>query len=66
MYENKGTTNKPILIYEIDGFHFCDNVKKDHKRNNIYFIGNVSRMCIYKKCHDPDCEGFRGQDIFIQ
>ena len=65
MYENKGTTNKPILIYEIAGYHFCDNVKRNHRSNNIYFIADVCRMCIYQKCHDPICEGFRGQDIFI-
>ena len=65
MYENKETTNKPILIYEIAGYHFCDNVKRNHRSNNIYFIADVCRMCIYQKCHDPVCEGFRGQDIFI-
>ena len=62
-YENKGT-NKPMLIYEIANYNFCDNINKAHRSNNIYFVGDISRKCIYKKCHELDCRGFRGQDIF--
>ena len=64
-YENKVTTNRPMLIYEIANYNFCDNFGNQHKRNNIYFVGDVRRMCIYKKCHDPSCVGFRGHDIFV-
>ena len=63
-YENEGT-NKPMLIYEITNYSFCDNINRAHRNNNIYFVGDISRMCIYKKCHDPDCRGFRGKDIFV-
>ena len=65
-HENKGTTNKPMLLYEIAHYNFCDNVKRCHRRNHIYFIGDVKRMCIYKKCHDPGCVDFRGYDIFVE
>ena len=64
-HENKGTTNKPMLLYEIERYNFCDHVNRNHKRNRIYFIGDVKRMCIYKKCHDPNCVDYRGYDIFV-
>lgn len=61
-YENKGTS-KPMIVYKIKDFRYCDNIKRAHKSNSIYFVADVCRSCIYQKCHD--CVGYRGKDIFL-
>ena len=60
MFENTNT-NKPMVLYKIKNFNFCQNVRRNHKSNTIYYVADVSRKCVYQKCHN--CVEFRGPDI---
>ena len=62
IYENQNTS-KPMIVYNIKGFRYCDNIKRAHMSNSIYFVADVFKHCIYQKCYD--CVGFRGKDIFV-
>lgn len=62
-YGNWSSTNKPMLVYEIGGYSFCENINRSHKNNHVFFVADIIRNCVYKKCHDPDCSGYRGYDI---
>ena len=62
-FENKGTTFKPMVMYNIQGVRYCDNVKREHRRNSIYYIADVSKQVVYQKCYK--CVGFRGKDISL-
>ena len=48
-YENVGT-RKPMIVYEIMNMRFCGNIGRSHKSNNIYYVADISRKCIYQKC----------------
>ena len=65
IFNNNNTTRKPMLLYDIENYRHCDNIKRTHKSNKIYFIGDVFKSVIYQKCYDKDCIGFRGKDIFV-
>ncbi|UJR30558.1 hypothetical protein I4U23_018087 [Adineta vaga] len=46
--------------FEISGsYRYCENVKRQHKKNQIYFIVNPYNKTYFQKCHDPECYGFR-------
>ena len=62
IYENVNTS-KSMILYNVKGFRYCDNIKRAHVSNSIYFIADVFKNCIYQKCYD--CVGFRGKDIFV-
>ena len=62
IFENQ-CTSKPMIVYNIKGFRYCDNIKRAHKSNSIYFVADVYKRCIYQKCYD--CDGYRGKDIFL-
>ena len=50
------------LEYEIAGFRYCDNVKRQHKSNNIRFVVLLARGVYFQLCHDPDCADFKSRD----
>ena len=60
MFENSNT-NKPMVVYNIKNFNFCQNVRRNHKSNTIYYIADVSRQCVFQKF--DNCVEFRGPDI---
>ena len=62
-YQNSNSTSKPMLIYEISGNRFCRNIDREHKRNNVYYVYDVTANCMYQKCHDPDCQNYRSNNI---
>ena len=62
-YENKENTSKKMILYTIKKYNYCENIKRAHKSNTIYYIADVQRMCIYQKCNK--CVGFRGKDILM-
>ena len=62
-FENKHNTSKLMLLYKIKFFRYCQNVKRVHKSNTIYYIADTQRMCIYQKCNK--CKDFRGERIFV-
>ena len=62
-FENKHNTSKLMLLYKIKNFRYCQNVKRVHKSNTIYYIADTQRMCIYQKCNK--CKDFTGEEIFV-
>ncbi|XP_012287011.1 DNA-directed primase/polymerase protein [Orussus abietinus] len=46
------------IIYEIYGFRYCNNIKRQHKSNNIYYVVDLETMVLLQKCHDEDCAMF--------
>ncbi|KAG6800742.1 DNA-directed primase/polymerase protein isoform X1 [Apis mellifera caucasica] len=50
-----------ILVYEILGYRYCENIDRWHKSNNIFLVVNLKNNTIYQKCHDQDCFGFKSK-----
>lgn len=51
------------LIFPISGNRYCDNVKREHTRNNIYYIVRLEDLTFTQACHS--CSGFRGEPNII-
>lgn len=46
--------------FEINGsYRYCENIKRHHKKNQIYFIVDPVRKTYIQKCHDPECYNFQ-------
>ena len=45
-----------IVMFDITGYRFCENIQRHHKSNNIMLIANLERMTYYQKCYDPECK----------
>jgi hypothetical protein len=49
-----------IYKFEITGsYRYCDNVRRHHRKNQIYFMVDPMNKTYYQMCHDPECFGFR-------
>lgn len=44
-----------LLVYDIEKFRWCHNVKRFHKSNNILIVVDLKEEVWYQKCHDPEC-----------
>ena len=54
------TGQQRMYRVEITGdYHYCDNVKRHHKTNGIYFLVDPIRRVYYQRCYDPHCAGFQ-------
>ena len=49
-----------VLVLNLFGNRFCENVERAHKSNNVMFIVDFRESAYYQRCHDPDCRGARG------
>lgn len=49
-----------VLVLNLFGNRFCENVERAHKSNNVMFIVDFRECAYYQRCHDPDCRGVRG------
>jgi hypothetical protein len=46
--------------FEITGtYRYCENVRRAHRKNHIYFIVHPVKKTYCQKCHDPECFGFQ-------
>ncbi|GAM18005.1 hypothetical protein SAMD00019534_011800 [Acytostelium subglobosum LB1] len=54
-----------LLIYNVAGNRWCDNIGREHKSNNIYFEVNPTRGVLYQKCMDNECKGYRSSEVPI-
>lgn len=52
-------SDSSTILYEIMGFRYCDNIKREHKSNNIKYVVDLQVLGFYQKCYDPDCVDFR-------
>lgn len=56
------TEGSDSFVFAIKGgYKFCANVGRHHKSNNVMLIADLKSRCMYQKCFDPDCRGFRSQ-----
>jgi hypothetical protein len=53
------------IEYEVCGFRFCANVRREHKSNNIKYVVLPKRGVFFQLCHDPECSGFRSDDVLL-
>ncbi|KFV17582.1 Coiled-coil domain-containing protein 111, partial [Tauraco erythrolophus] len=44
-----------ILVYDISGYRWCENIGRAHKSNNIMILVDLKKEVWYQKCHDPVC-----------
>ncbi|XP_058797758.1 DNA-directed primase/polymerase protein-like [Phymastichus coffea] len=56
--DTKYMETRQLIIFEIIGNRYCDNIGRWHKSNNIYYIVDLINKIMYQKCHDEDCRGF--------
>ncbi|NWY70816.1 PRIPO protein, partial [Erithacus rubecula] len=56
---------KEILIYDIFGYRWCQNIGRAHKSNNIMILVDLKNEVWYQKCHDPVCreQNFKSQSF---
>ncbi|CAN8003793.1 unnamed protein product [Ixodes hexagonus] len=44
-----------MLVYDITGYRFCENVGREHRSNGVMLVADVQVGMYYQKCYDPDC-----------
>ncbi|NXM80344.1 PRIPO protein, partial [Oenanthe oenanthe] len=56
---------KELLIYDIFGYRWCENIGRAHKSNNIMILVDLKNEVWYQKCHDPVCreQNFKSQSF---
>ncbi|NXM23591.1 PRIPO protein, partial [Oxyruncus cristatus] len=56
---------KEILVYDIYGYRWCENIGRAHKSNNIMILVDLKNEVWYQKCHDPVCreQNFKSQSF---
>ncbi|XP_067259131.1 DNA-directed primase/polymerase protein isoform X2 [Chanodichthys erythropterus] len=47
--------SEQLLVYDIEKFRWCHNVKRFHKSNNIIIVVDLKEEVWYQKCLDPEC-----------
>ncbi|NXT54723.1 PRIPO protein, partial [Pluvianellus socialis] len=54
-----------ILVYDISGYRWCENIGRAHKSNNIMILVDLKKEVWYQKCHDPICreKNFKSQSF---
>ncbi|KAG1956719.1 DNA-directed primase/polymerase protein [Pimephales promelas] len=57
--------SEQLLVYDIEKFRWCHNVKRFHKSNNIIIVVDLKEEVWYQRCHDPDCrrQNFRSSSF---
>ncbi|XP_066595529.1 DNA-directed primase/polymerase protein-like [Prorops nasuta] len=48
-----------LILYEIMEYRYCQNIGRQHKSNNIYWIVDLNKKVMYQKCHDEECANFK-------
>ncbi|NXR97976.1 PRIPO protein, partial [Oxylabes madagascariensis] len=58
-------SDKELLIYDISGYRWCENIGRAHKSNNIMILVDLKNEVWYQKCHDPVCreQNFKSQSF---
>ncbi|KFP74733.1 Coiled-coil domain-containing protein 111, partial [Apaloderma vittatum] len=54
-----------ILVYDISGYRWCENIGRAHRSNNIMILVDLKKEVWYQKCHDPVCRenNFKSQSF---
>lgn len=51
--------NGSILIYNLSGYRFCNNIGREHKSNGVFIVVDTHEGIWYQKCYDPECKGYK-------
>ena len=52
-----------MISYNMLGNRWCENIGRAHKSNNIIWNVHLMQRVCWQCCHDPECRGFRGEQI---
>lgn len=52
-------TARPLLLSPGEGSHYCENVRRCHSSNHVFFVVDFASGAFAQKCHDPDCSRYR-------
>ena len=55
----------PIFIFAVTGNNYCVNIRRRHKRNNIFFVINVIDFSFVQGCYDNSCNHFRSEKMLL-
>jgi hypothetical protein len=66
-YDHQSEANVPLYVvtYQIYGNKYCQNVGRQHKSNGIMFDVDINRGCVFQKCWDQDCRGYRSPPVNV-
>uniref|UniRef100_A0A3Q2TTB3-2 Isoform 2 of DNA-directed primase/polymerase protein n=1 Tax=Gallus gallus TaxID=9031 RepID=A0A3Q2TTB3-2 len=58
-------SGEEILVYDISGYRWCENIGRAHRSNNIMILVDLKKEVWYQKCHDPVCreKNFKSQSL---
>ncbi|XP_065592617.1 DNA-directed primase/polymerase protein isoform X2 [Cyrtonyx montezumae] len=58
-------SGEEILVYDISGYRWCENIGRPHRSNNIMILVDLKKEVWYQKCHDPVCreKNFKSQSF---
>ncbi|NXJ07860.1 PRIPO protein, partial [Odontophorus gujanensis] len=58
-------SGEEILVYDISGYRWCENIGRPHRSNNIMILVDLKKEVWYQKCHDPVCreKNFKSQSL---
>ncbi|KAI8109763.1 hypothetical protein M9434_001042 [Picochlorum sp. BPE23] len=48
-----------VLLYNLSGYRYCDNIGREHKSNGVFFVVDLKQAAWYQKCYDPDCRNYK-------
>ena len=63
IFHDNVRTNMPVIIYNVSGYNYCQNIQRCHKNNNVFFIANIYKRQIIQRCHDYECSTFSSVPI---
>lgn len=58
-------SGEEILVYDISGYRWCENIGRAHRSNNIMILVDLKKEVWYQKCRDPVCreKNFKSQSL---
>ncbi|XP_078071182.1 DNA-directed primase/polymerase protein [Mustelus asterias] len=48
-------SSEELIVYDISKNHWCENIGRAHKSNNIMIVVDLKKGIWYQKCYDPVC-----------
>lgn len=52
-------SSEELMVYDISNNHWCENIGRAHRSNNIMIVVDLKREVWYQKCYDPVCRAQR-------
>ena len=59
-------SSRPVLMsYYLNRNRYCENIKRHHKSNGIFWEVDLVTFQARQRCFDPDCRGFSSQPFLL-